>query len=44
MSSFPPNAGLLCLLSPQPAGNLRQIKELAIPSMADTTPLPRQQA
>jgi hypothetical protein len=36
MSSFPPNADLLHLLSPRPAGNLRQIKELAISSMADT--------
>jgi len=34
MSSFPPNADLLHLLSPRPAGNLRQIKELAISSIA----------
>jgi len=39
MSSFPPNADLLHLLSPRPAGNLRQIKELAISSMADTASL-----
>jgi len=34
MSSLPPNAGLLHLLSRRPAGNLRQIKELAISSIA----------
>jgi hypothetical protein len=39
MSSFPPNAGLLDLLSRRPAGNLRQIKELAISSTADAASL-----
>jgi hypothetical protein len=39
MSSFPPNAGLLHLPCRWPAGNLRQIKELAISSIADTTSL-----
>jgi hypothetical protein len=39
MSSFPPNAGLRHLPSRWPAGNLRQIKELAISSIADTTSL-----
>jgi hypothetical protein len=34
MSSFPPNAGLLHLPGRWPAGNLRQIKELAISSIA----------
>jgi hypothetical protein len=34
MSSFPPNAGLRHRPSRWPAGNLRQIKELAISSIA----------